>query len=68
MKAEKEILALVHTAVERFILNKVTVGDFLDTMRAVAKKEEVYSHPLTKHIFSRIVKEATRKRKLRRPG
>ncbi len=68
VKAEEEILALVQTAVERFILNKVNVGDFLDAMRAVAKKEEVYFHPLTKQVFSRIVKEAARKRKHSRPG
>jgi len=66
-KTELEILKLVRTGVERFILNKVTVGDFLKTMRAVAEKEKTYSHQLTKRVFSKIVKEAIRKRDLRRP-
>jgi len=65
-KAEEEILALVRTGVERFILKNATVEDFLRTMRAVAEQEKVYSHQLTRSVFSRIVKEAIRKRNFRR--
>jgi len=67
MKAEAEMLALVRSGVERFILNKATVGDFLKTMRAVAEKEKTYSHQLTRKVFSKIVKEELRKRTVRRP-
>ncbi len=64
-KAEREILAFVRTGVEEFILNKVTVGDFLKAIRAVGENEEVYSHQLTQHVFSAIVKDAIRKRNLK---
>jgi DNA-binding NarL/FixJ family response regulator len=65
-KAEEEILELVRAGVERFILKKATVEDFLRTMRAASEKEEIYSHQLTRSVFSRIVKEAIRKRNLKR--
>jgi len=35
------------------------------TIRAVADKEKVYSHQLTRSVFSKIVKEAMQKRNLK---
>ena len=67
-KAEKEILQLVRTGVERFILRNATMEEFLRTTRAVAEKEEVYAHQLTRSVFAKIVKEAIRKRNLRKSG
>ena len=64
-KAEKEILQLVRSGVERFILKNDTVEDFLRTIRAVGGDSKAYSHQLTRSVFSRIVKEAIRKRKRR---
>jgi DNA-binding NarL/FixJ family response regulator len=61
-KADKEILALVRTGVESFILKNATVADFYKTIKAVGEKEKLYAHSLTKSVFSRIVKEAIRKR------
>jgi DNA-binding NarL/FixJ family response regulator len=65
-KAEEEILALVRTGVERFILNDATIEDFLTTIRDVADKGKTHPHQLTRSAFSKIVKEAIRKRNLRR--
>jgi len=62
---EKELLKLVQTGVEEFILKHATVEEFLKMTRALAEKEKVYSHQLTKSIFSRIVREAVRKRDLK---
>jgi len=59
-KAEEDVLALVRTGVERFILKNATVEEFFRTVQAVADKEEIYSHQLTKSVFSRIVREAIR--------
>jgi DNA-binding NarL/FixJ family response regulator len=63
--SEAEILKLVRDGVERFILRKATVEDFFRTIRAVTENEKLYSHQLTRSVFSRIVKEAIRKRKLK---
>jgi DNA-binding NarL/FixJ family response regulator len=65
-RAEEEILSLVRTGVERFILKNATVEDFFKTIQAVAAKERAYTHQLTRPVFSRIVREAIRKRNLRR--
>jgi DNA-binding NarL/FixJ family response regulator len=65
-KVEEEILELVRSGVERFILKNASVEDFFKTVQAVADKEKIYSHQLTKSVFSRIVREAIKKRKLRR--
>jgi DNA-binding NarL/FixJ family response regulator len=65
-KEEEEILELVRTGVEKFILKKATIEDFLRTIRAVSEKEKIYSHQLTRSAFSKIVKEAIRKRDLGR--
>lgn len=40
--------------------------EFLRTTRAVAEREEVYSHQLTRSVFAKIVKEAIRKRNRRK--
>ena len=64
--ADREILELVRTGVERFILNKATVEDFHKIIREVTEREKIYSHQLTKSVFSKIVKEAIRKRNYRR--
>jgi DNA-binding NarL/FixJ family response regulator len=61
-EAEKELLQLVQTGVEQFILKHATVEEFLKMTRALAEKEKVYSHQLTKSVFSRIVRDAVRKR------
>jgi len=63
---EREILELVRSGVERFILKDATVEDFLRTIRAVGDNEKTYSHQLTRSVFSKILKEAIKKRKLRR--
>jgi hypothetical protein len=65
-RVEEELLQLVQTGVEEFILKDATVEEFLKMTRALAEKEKVYSHQLTKSVFSRIVKQAIRKRNLRR--
>lgn len=65
-RGEKEILQLVRTGVERFILRNATMEEFLRTTRAVAEREEVYSHQLTRSVFAKIVKEAIRKRNRRK--
>jgi len=66
-KAEEEILALVRTGVESFILKNATVEEFFRTIKAAAEKEETYSHQLTRSVFSKIVREAIRKQVLQRP-
>jgi hypothetical protein len=66
-EAERELLTLVRSGVERFILDNTTVADLLRTIRDVTEKEQTYAHQLTKSVFSKIVKEAIRKRNLRRP-
>lgn len=66
-KEERELLTLVRGGVERFILNNTTVEELLKTIRDVTEKEQAYAHQLTKSVFSKIVKDAIRKRNLRRP-
>jgi hypothetical protein len=61
-QVEEELLKLVQTGVEQFILNHATVEEFLKMTRALAEKEKVYSHQLTRSIFSKIVRDAVRKR------
>jgi len=65
-KVEREILALVRSGVERFILKNATVEDFLRTIRVVGDDEKAYSHQLTRPVFSRIVREAIKKRNVRK--
>jgi len=65
-KADREILVLVRSGVERFILKNATVEDFLKTIRVVGDDEKAYSHQLTRSVFSRIVHEAIKKRNLRK--
>ncbi|MFN0158347.1 MAG: hypothetical protein ACKVRP_09795 [Bacteroidota bacterium] len=64
-KPEQNILALVRTGVERFILKNATIEDFFLTLQTVTAKEKTYSHQLTKSVFSGIVREAIRKRDLK---
>jgi len=64
-QAEKEILRLVRTGVERFILKRATVDEFVTTIRSLTKVNTPYVHPLTKSAFAKIVKDAIRKRNLR---
>jgi hypothetical protein len=61
-QVEAELLKLVQTGVEQFILKHATVEEFLKMTRALAEKEKVYSHQLTRSIFSKIVRDAVRKR------
>ena len=63
--ADEEILRLVRTGVENFVLQHSTIQEFLTALREITDREDAFSHPLTKAAFSRIVKEAIRKRELR---
>ena len=65
MNEQKEFLQLVRDGVERFILQKATMEDFLKAMRAIGKSEKAYSHQLTRAVFSKIVADVMRKRKRR---
>jgi hypothetical protein len=58
----------VKAGVERFILNKTTIDDFLKTMRSASEKEVVYAHQLTRSVLSSIIKEAVRKRRQKLNG
>jgi hypothetical protein len=64
-QVKEELLQLVQTGVEEFILRHATVEEFMKMTRALAEKENLYSHQLTKSIFSKIVKQAIMKRTLR---
>jgi DNA-binding NarL/FixJ family response regulator len=61
-KYEKEVEALVKAGVERFMLKDATIADFLKTIRSAARRESISPHPLTRSVFSRIVKAAIKKR------
>ena len=58
---DEEIEKLVKVGVERFMLRGATIADFLKTIRSAARREGVSPHPLTRAVFSRIVKEAIKK-------
>jgi DNA-binding NarL/FixJ family response regulator len=64
--AEQELLITIRTGIERFILKDATVEEFLKMIRALDEKESAYSHQLTKKVFSDIVKQAVKKRNLKR--
>ena len=66
VKAEEEILALVRTAVEGFLLDNATFEEFLAILHAVEEKEEEHSHQLAIRSFSRIVKDVFQKRGFRK--
>jgi hypothetical protein len=66
--AEKEFLATVQTGIEHFILKDATVEEFQKMMHAVDEKEKAYSHQLTQNVFSKIVKQAIKKRNLKKRG
>ncbi|MDL1892736.1 hypothetical protein FBQ87_07585 [Sphingobacteriales bacterium CHB3] len=59
----KSIEDFVKEGVERFIMRESTIEDFLKTMRSASGKGFAYTHQLTQEVFSKIVKEAIRKRK-----
>ena len=59
---QRELMNLVQTGVEKFIMNTITVDDFFSGIRAVVDRDKTYAHQLTRSVFSRIVKEAMRKR------
>jgi DNA-binding NarL/FixJ family response regulator len=63
---EAELLTLVRAGVEKFILKGASVAEFLKTIRALTDQENKYSHQLTRSVFTKILKEAVRKRNLRR--
>jgi hypothetical protein len=56
---------LVREGVERFILKDANMMTFLKAVRAAATQGENSTHPLTRAAFTRIVREAVRKRKKR---
>jgi DNA-binding NarL/FixJ family response regulator len=53
---------MVKTGVERFMLKDATIADFMKMIRSAAKRESDSPHPLTRSVFSKIVKAAIRKR------
>jgi hypothetical protein len=65
--ARAEVLALVRSGVEGFILKNATIEEFLKSMRAVSEQEKAYAHQLTRPVFNRIVKAAMKKRNHGRP-
>jgi hypothetical protein len=67
-KAEAEILLLVRTGVRKFILEKATILDFLDGLREISTRTKGHPHQLTKAVFTKIVREAIRKRNARTTG
>lgn len=62
----RELIDLVQTGVEKFIMNRVTVDEFFTGIRAVVDRDKTYAHQLTRSVFARIVKEAIRKHDLGR--
>jgi hypothetical protein len=64
--AQGEILRLVQTGVENFILKKSTMADFMETLRDVSNRSGPHANQLTSAVFKRIVKKAIEKRNARR--
>jgi DNA-binding NarL/FixJ family response regulator len=54
---------LVKAGVERFMLKDSTIEDFMKALRSTEKRVDGTPHPLTRDVFSRIVKEAVLKKK-----
>ncbi len=52
---QDDIYEFVKTGVSGFILKEATVGEFVKTIRTVAKGEKVLPSPLTDSLFSQIV-------------
>ena len=53
---------MVKAGVEQFILKEATIDDFFRTLRSAAGRNYVYSHQLTQSLFSKIVRQALKKR------
>jgi len=61
-----DIVNLIKTGVERFILENATMEEFLRTLRLAGEPESLYTHQLTGSVLSRIVRQAIKKRKPKR--
>jgi hypothetical protein len=59
----KNLEELVKAGVEKFMLKDSTIYDFMKALRSTEKRANVTPHPLTRDVFSRIVKEAVLKKK-----
>ncbi|MDH4068930.1 MAG: hypothetical protein OEV30_00760 [Ignavibacteria bacterium] len=62
---DEEILKHVRSGVEAFVLGHSTIQEFVRILNDVTDREKACSHPLTKTLFSGIVRDAIRKRNLR---
>lgn len=61
--AQSDIIECMEAGASGFILKDATVGDFLTTIRSVARGEKVLPPPLAGSLFSHIVENALRKEK-----
>lgn len=59
----RELEEFVRAGVERFLLQEVTIAEFLQTIRTAAKRESIAPHQLTRSVFSQIVKQAIKKQR-----
>ncbi|MBI5470791.1 MAG: hypothetical protein HY961_00455 [Ignavibacteriae bacterium] len=59
----QQLEKLVRAGVEQFMLRDATIYDFLKMLRSASRRESVAPHPLTRGVFSKIVKEAIKKRR-----
>jgi hypothetical protein len=66
-EVEAEMLALVRKGVKNFIFEKATIRDFLNGLRDISAGK-TYPHQLTQAVFTKIVREAVKKRKARSSG
>ena len=60
---QEDLVQYVEGGVSGFVLKDATFGDFLRTIRSVAKGVNVLPPPLTGSLFAQIVEHGTRKRK-----
>jgi hypothetical protein len=65
---QAEMLFLVRKGVTDFILEKATMVGFFDGLREISAGRHLFSHQLTKAVFSDIVGKATKKRLARSSG
>jgi hypothetical protein len=65
---QAEILSLVRKGVTDFILERATMVGFFEGMRDISAARPLFSHQLTKAVFSEIVSKAVKKRLTRVGG
>ena len=61
--AQSDIVELVQAGASGFILKNATIGDFLRTVRRVARGEKVLPPPLTHSLFTHVIELALTRRK-----